>query len=171
MFLMIMDASSSTPRRYGVYEHRCKFLSWRYHLGTVDYIASPDQTCLSSRWTTSIGILEASLYGSLTKVDQRHRLFLYVRPAQAPSLLLPMAHLTQVVWYILDFSAFVVTWRCFVFFLRRYLTRRSTILFNIPNLGLSRPEETRIKGTAIVCGGRCVLKICPASESIYITLR
>lgn len=38
-------------------------------------------------------------------------------------------------------------------YLRDYLTKRDTILNDLPNLGKQRGKDERIKGTAIVCGG------------------
>ena len=40
--------------------------------------------------------------------------------------------------------------------LRAYLLRKHTVLYDIPKLGGPRPDEKRIKGTAVICGGRCV---------------
>ncbi len=41
-------------------------------------------------------------------------------------------------------------------FLRRFLVRRHTIVKDVHELGKPRPDGRRIKGTAVVCGGRQV---------------
>ena len=41
-------------------------------------------------------------------------------------------------------------------YLRDYLTERDTILNGLVNLGKPRGKDERIKGTAVVCGGRLV---------------
>lgn len=37
---------------------------------------------------------------------------------------------------------------------RQFISARTTVLLDLPNLGNSRPNEARIKGTAVVIGGR-----------------
>ncbi|EJD02944.1 uncharacterized protein FOMMEDRAFT_134111 [Fomitiporia mediterranea MF3/22] len=64
-----------------------------------------------------------------------------------------MSFLKHGVLFILDIFAIVTLWRCSAYLVRQYLTKRTTILHDLPNLGRPRPDEKRIKGTAVVCGG------------------
>ena len=52
-------------------------------------------------------------------------------------------------------------------YLRNYFTRRDTIVFDLPNLGKPREKGKKIKGTAVVCGGRLVPPP-PNIASIYL---
>lgn len=38
--------------------------------------------------------------------------------------------------------------------LQRHLTQHFTVAYDIPRVGNERREDERIKGTAVVCGGR-----------------
>jgi len=40
--------------------------------------------------------------------------------------------------------------------LRKYLLKKETILLDLPLLGKAREEADKIKGTAVICGGRYV---------------
>lgn len=39
--------------------------------------------------------------------------------------------------------------------MHRYLIMKATVTYDIPNLGVSRPDKQRVRGTAVICGGRC----------------
>ncbi|KAL5485239.1 hypothetical protein ACEPAI_7881 [Sanghuangporus weigelae] len=64
-----------------------------------------------------------------------------------------MDYLPQGAYYAFDILALYTFWRCSAFLIKQYLTRTQTVLYDIPNLGRPRPDEKRIKGTAVVCGG------------------
>lgn len=38
--------------------------------------------------------------------------------------------------------------------LNRFLTKRYAVSYDIPYVASERPEENRIKGAAVICGGR-----------------
>lgn len=40
-------------------------------------------------------------------------------------------------------------------FLNNFVSKRTTVLHDLPDLGKPRPDGRRIQGTAVVCGGRC----------------
>lgn len=45
-------------------------------------------------------------------------------------------------------------WRLSGKYLMDYFTRKSTILYELEQIGKAREEDKRIKGTVIICGGR-----------------
>lgn len=45
-------------------------------------------------------------------------------------------------------------WKLLAILIHRYLTMKATVTYDIPNLGVSRPDEQRVRGTAVICGGR-----------------
>ena len=47
-------------------------------------------------------------------------------------------------------------WRTLGTTLNKYFTRKMTILLDLDSIGKSRPPSQKIKGTAVICGGRCV---------------
>ena len=47
-------------------------------------------------------------------------------------------------------------WRLGGIALNRYFTRHFTVAYDIPQVAFERDEGKRIKGAAVVCGGRCV---------------
>lgn len=47
-------------------------------------------------------------------------------------------------------------WKIAGTLLHKYFTRKMTVLSDLPKLGVSRPDQSRIKGTAVVVGGRSV---------------
>lgn len=50
-------------------------------------------------------------------------------------------------------------WRTLGSSLHRFFLKKTTILLDLPNIGQPRPSSRRIKGTAIICGGRYVQSI------------
>ena len=56
-------------------------------------------------------------------------------------------------------SALLLTlgWRASGSALHQYFTRKMTVLLDLHEVGQPRPVLQRIKGTAIVCGGRCAI--------------
>ncbi|KAH8116326.1 hypothetical protein DFH11DRAFT_1506179 [Phellopilus nigrolimitatus] len=44
-------------------------------------------------------------------------------------------------------------WRICGSFLHRLFTRKLTVLYDLPEIGKARPDNKRIKGTAVICGG------------------
>ena len=51
-----------------------------------------------------------------------------------------------------------VLWKVGGSLLRDYFLRRYTVVKDLPNAGTPRQDEERIKGTAVICGGRYVHK-------------
>ena len=49
--------------------------------------------------------------------------------------------------------SFVTVWKLIGFLLRRHLVKKKTVVYDIPNLAVPRPESKRIKGTVVICGG------------------
>ena len=47
-------------------------------------------------------------------------------------------------------------WRALGSLLHRYFLRRMTVLPDLPKLGQPRADSKRIKGAAVVCGGRFI---------------
>lgn len=56
--------------------------------------------------------------------------------------------------FILLLPVLILFSRYFRVYVRRFLTTKTTILYDLPNLGLAKPDEQRVRGTAVVCGGR-----------------
>lgn len=46
-------------------------------------------------------------------------------------------------------------WRTLGSILHQFFLMKMTVLPDLPNIGQPRPPSLRIKGTAIICGGRC----------------
>jgi hypothetical protein len=51
----------------------------------------------------------------------------------------------------------VVVWRIIAYSLQRLLVRKFTVTRDLEHLGKARLDEQRIRGNAVVCGGRYVL--------------
>ena len=51
------------------------------------------------------------------------------------------------------FVAFFAIWKLFGLLLHRYLVGKKTVVYDIPNLAVPRPESKRLDGTAVICGG------------------
>lgn len=49
-----------------------------------------------------------------------------------------------------------LAWRLSGTYLNDYFTRKCTVLNELEHIGKPRPDSGRIKGTAVVCGGRYV---------------
>jgi hypothetical protein len=49
-----------------------------------------------------------------------------------------------------------VTWRVCGYCLRRFFVRKFTVTEDLKHLGKARQDEQRIRGNAVVCGGRYV---------------
>lgn len=47
-------------------------------------------------------------------------------------------------------------WKIAGTLLHKYFTNKMTVLSDVPKLGVSRPDQSRIKGTAVIVGGRSV---------------
>lgn len=63
--------------------------------------------------------------------------------------------------YILHSTALIAFLSVFILFsrplrayVRRFLTKKTTILYDLPNLGQAKPNEQKAQGTAVICGGR-----------------
>ncbi|PAV19108.1 hypothetical protein PNOK_0595200 [Pyrrhoderma noxium] len=56
---------------------------------------------------------------------------------------------------ILVFGAFIarILYNAVAASVKTYITKRDTIMLDLPELGKSRPKDKKIKGTAVVCGG------------------
>lgn len=50
----------------------------------------------------------------------------------------------------------LVVWRLCGIYLNRYFTRKTTVLYELEDIGNARADEKRIQGTAVICGGRRV---------------
>lgn len=50
-------------------------------------------------------------------------------------------------------------WKILGSFLHGYLTRKMTVLYDLPKLGIPRPDHSRILGTAVIVGGRWVMTL------------
>lgn len=48
----------------------------------------------------------------------------------------------------------LLAWRISGNYLNDYFTRKSTVLYELEHLGEARPDSKRLKGTAVICGGR-----------------
>lgn len=48
----------------------------------------------------------------------------------------------------------VLAWRIAGNYLYDYFARKSTILYELEHIGEARLDSDRIKGTAVICGGR-----------------
>ena len=59
--------------------------------------------------------------------------------------------------------AIPILWRLGGAALRRYFTSRYTVAYDIPQVALEREEGERIKGTAVICGGRYAICLLPSS--------
>ena len=49
-----------------------------------------------------------------------------------------------------------LAWRMAGKYLGDHFTRKFTVLHELEHIGVARPDNQRIKGTAVICGGRCV---------------
>ena len=47
-----------------------------------------------------------------------------------------------------------LAWRMTGKYLDEYFTRKTTVLYELENIGVARSDNQRIKGTAVICGGR-----------------
>lgn len=48
----------------------------------------------------------------------------------------------------------VAAWKVTGSLLRSYFVGRFTVVKDLPNVGMARPDSERIRGTAVICGGR-----------------
>lgn len=64
--------------------------------------------------------------------------------------------LTQTSVAALSILVFSLGWRALGSIVHRHFLRRMTILLDLPNIGQPRPDSQRIKGAAVICGGRFV---------------
>ena len=51
-------------------------------------------------------------------------------------------------------SVAALSWRAAGYAIRQYFVKTMTVMNDIPNLGIATSDENRIKGTAVICGGR-----------------
>lgn len=47
-----------------------------------------------------------------------------------------------------------LAWKRTGTYLNDHFTRKSTVLYELEHIGEARPDDRRIKGTAVICGGR-----------------
>lgn len=64
---------------------------------------------------------------------------------------------TQTFVAALSILALSLGWRALESIVHHHFLRRMTILLDLPNIGQPRPDSQRIKGAALICGGRFVL--------------
>lgn len=59
---------------------------------------------------------------------------------------------------LLTFPSFVIAavWRFLGNHAQAYLFKKYTVVHELANVGKERVDQERIRGTAVVCGGRCV---------------
>ena len=62
--------------------------------------------------------------------------------------------LLKATFYVL---ACVALWKIVGHLLHRYIVKNNTVVYDIPNLGVPRRDESRLKGTAVICGGRYLI--------------
>ena len=82
----------------------------------------------------------------------------YTQVATPGSLTETSMQLSQLAIAVVVLPGAITLWRLFGSLLDKFCTRKFTVLYDIDHLGPAhaRPDEKRIKGTAVICGGRYV---------------